>query len=374
MIAITQLLIMSACGGKDTVIWHGTVDTLENGTVRVSNPAEGTWHEGSTWRLVEEVKIGTREGKGPQVFGDIADIDVDRIGRVYVLDRQAQEVRVFGSDGRYVRTIGRLGRGPGELSAATGMAFDPLGRLWVLNQGNLRYSVFDTSGIVLQEPSRLTGARVAGWYGVFSSEGDLYDRIFYVGPTGVKTGYVRYDTTTGQFVDTMSASRFPEGTPLGWGRSLLTPKGRWLGVASDYRLYNTTFDGRDTLRIVERSYERTPFSSAERDSAERQLRDMRKRMMRGSPRISIPEYEKIFQGFVIDDEDYLWVILSRAPEADSTTFDVFDPVGRYLGAVVAPYPVEPRPPPIIRGGKMAFVTKDELDVPYVVTVGIQGRD
>ncbi len=66
--------------------------------------------------------------------------------------------------------------------------------------------------------------------------------------------------------------------------------------------------------------------------------------------------------------------MSPEPEVEETTFDVFDPEGRYLGEVVAPYQVEPHPPPVIRGDRIAFVTKDELDVGYVVTMRIRGRN
>ena len=350
--------------------WRGTIDTLENGVVLVRNPVEGIWDESSAWRLVEEVKIGTRDSEGPQMFGDVWDIDLDRLGRIYVLDRQAQDIRVFGGDGSYIRTIGRPGAGPGEFRLPTGMTFDPAGRLWVSNRNNLRYSVFDTSGALLKEPRRPgNSSTFLEWDGVFTREGDLYDRIGYESTSGRKHGYVRYDTTTSRFVDTIPASDFPEGTPFTWGRRLLTPDGRWLGVASEYRLYNTTFDGRDTVRIVERSYERIRLSRG--DSAVQQAERLKKRLTRGSADISTPKYRKIFHGFVVDDEDYLWVMLSRDPDADSTTFDVFDPAGRYMGDVVVPHRVEPRPPPIIRGDKMAFATKDELDVEYVVRMRVE---
>jgi len=41
------VLLLAGCGGDDAgEHWAGTVDTLPNGAVRVSNPATGVWAEG----------------------------------------------------------------------------------------------------------------------------------------------------------------------------------------------------------------------------------------------------------------------------------------------------------------------------------------
>ena len=45
-------------------------------------------------------------GDGPQGFGRIHDLAVDRAGRIYVLDVGSKEVRVFGRDGAYLRDHG----------------------------------------------------------------------------------------------------------------------------------------------------------------------------------------------------------------------------------------------------------------------------
>ncbi len=212
----TIVLLFAACSETHEVV-HATVDTLESGVILVSNRGEGVWDERSAWRLVDEVTIGVREGDGPEAFGFVTDFEVDGFDRIYILDLYAQEIRVFTRDGAYVRSIGGPGSGPGEFRGVNGMTFDPSGRLWVMNQGNVRYSVFDTSGTLLQEPRRPALANSADWPGMFSREGDLYDRVMD-GPTSV-----RYDTMTNQFVDSIPHPALPEGTPFGWGHRLRMP-------------------------------------------------------------------------------------------------------------------------------------------------------
>ena len=104
-----------SCTGSDARIeWRGTIDTTAGGTIVVSNPAQGLWDSASAWRVVEELRIGTAEGSGPDLFGNVGAIEVDGLGRLWVAETQAQELRVFDREGGHVRTVGRKGGGPGE--------------------------------------------------------------------------------------------------------------------------------------------------------------------------------------------------------------------------------------------------------------------
>jgi hypothetical protein len=69
------------------------------------------------WKLELPLRVS---GGGPagEGFSAVTDIAVDARGRLLVLDRGQSGVLVFDSLGRYERTIGRRGRGPGELLGA----------------------------------------------------------------------------------------------------------------------------------------------------------------------------------------------------------------------------------------------------------------
>jgi hypothetical protein len=365
-------LFVPACGTGRSSRVAVRIDTLTSGTVVVHNPERGMWGERSTWTLTDAVIIGSQSETGTTLFGQVADIALDRSGRVYVLDRMAAEIQVFGPDGSYIRTIGRAGHGPGEFAIATGMRFDPRDRLWVLNAGNQRYSVFDTNGALVREFPRRTTAMVLEWRdGVFSPVGDLYDDLLFPTESGWHPGCVRYDTITTQFVDTLPCPVLPEGTPFGWGRIVPTPRGWWVGVAGDYRLWELTRAG-DTVRVIERAYQPAGLSRPERDSIRDAMSRLRQRAG-GAAGLPVPEQRRVFDVFIVDDLGYLWVQRSRARGDRTTIFDVFDSDGRYLGSVTTPYVVEPRPPAAIRGDRMAFVTTDEVGAQSVVTARIRGR-
>jgi hypothetical protein len=320
-----------------------------------------------------DLQIGTRTGDTTETFSDLADIEVDAAGRIYLLDRQAQCVRVFSPGGMYVRTIGRRGQGPGEFHGATGMTLDATGRLWVLNQGNLRYSVFDSAGSLVAEwPRRFTNIRSAEWVSVFGLDGELREAIFYPDPVvRVRTALIRYDTLTRTPVDTTPVAGVPEGTPFGWAYRVLTARGWWSGVANRYRIWHTTYR-RDTVRIITKVHPQTGLSEAERDSAERHARDLRRRATGTAPQLET-RARPLFRGLVVDDLEYLWVVLSEPGDVDSTDLDVFDPSGRFLGTVTVSPRIAARSPMVIRGAHLYFVAKDELDVPFLVRATIRGR-
>jgi len=63
---------------------------------------------------------------------------------------QDQVIKVFGSDGKYIRTIGAKGNGPGEFQRISGLAVTKYGKLVVIDGRARRTSFFDSSGQFLK--------------------------------------------------------------------------------------------------------------------------------------------------------------------------------------------------------------------------------
>jgi hypothetical protein len=101
---------------------------------------------------------------------------------LYVADAQDCAVKVFSKDGRFLRSFGRKGRGPGDLSFPSGVSVAG-GRIHVADKLNFRIQIFDENGAV------------SGGFPVRFAP----DRIFALGaetllvtgnPTGRRTGEV----------------------------------------------------------------------------------------------------------------------------------------------------------------------------------------
>ena len=111
IIALAALL--TGCGGGSQ--WTGTI-TDSAGVAIVANTDQGVWGPSEGWMLTEDLRIGMVEGDPTYQFGQIGFIAVDSRGEIYVTDLQTQNIRVFSPQGEHLRTIGRPGAGPGELS------------------------------------------------------------------------------------------------------------------------------------------------------------------------------------------------------------------------------------------------------------------
>jgi tripartite motif-containing protein 71 len=90
---------------------------------------------------------GSMGGGDGQFTGSLG-IAVDDSGSVYVVDKAANRVQRFGTDGAYLGQWGQIGRSPGEFVDPTGVAVDGGGDVYVADQVNGRVQRFDRSGRV----------------------------------------------------------------------------------------------------------------------------------------------------------------------------------------------------------------------------------
>lgn len=117
-------------------------------------------HEGVA-NLVREVRFGVADGAEEYLFGNVTEMAVDSDGSMYVYDAQVPALRKYDANGRFLRTFGRGGQGPGEYRSAGGLAILPDGRVLLWDSGNWRFNVYSRDGDVLPSwptPSGATGA------------------------------------------------------------------------------------------------------------------------------------------------------------------------------------------------------------------------
>ena len=131
LLLLTTPFVVAACeadagpsaDGPDVV-----TETIGDTTV-VRTVSGSVW--GAEAALVPEISVGEVDGAEEYLFGSISSIAVNDDRDLYVLDGQAQHVRVFDSAGVYVETLGRRGEGPGEFGYAEAIALLLDGRLVV---------------------------------------------------------------------------------------------------------------------------------------------------------------------------------------------------------------------------------------------------
>ncbi len=110
--------------------------------------------------LDEEVRIGSFDDPVTG-FSRIGDVWVAPDGEVWVAETQADEIRVYSSDGELLRTYGRSGDGPGEFRSIYdfGLVGDTL---WVSDSGHRRTTLFSLDGDVLETVTAQVEVSIGG--------------------------------------------------------------------------------------------------------------------------------------------------------------------------------------------------------------------
>jgi len=381
--------LMAACAGAPRgAQWAGTMDTLPGGRVVVTNPATGVWDSTTAWRVVEEVRIGAEEGTGPEVLGQIGALAEDAGGRIWALESQDQAIKVFGRDGRFIRTVGRRGGGPGEMMQVAGIAEMPDGRLLMIDPQNSRISAFDSSGAFLGSTPVSGGFIIFPWPGGVDREGNLYNVVPLVGAKDApfRTALVKYDgamtpldtlfpprwTGPENFFEARSQGGFmratvPYSPGLQW--RLSREGGFWFAHTGSYELFQQTANG-DTVRLVTKAFTTVPVTAEEKDSAVAQLVWFTQQggtVDRGR----LPDVKPAIQSLFVSQDGHLWVEPTSAGAADrGRVFEIFDPEGRFLGGLRLPFALAGNALPLIRADRIVAMTQDESGVPYLVRARI----
>jgi DNA-binding beta-propeller fold protein YncE len=150
-------------GGGMFTFPHG-VDIDPDGNLWVTDARDG--HQ--VVKFSPEGKILMRLGKagvagnGPDTFNQPSDVVIAPNGDIFVadghdsttngqkIDSNARVVR-FSKDGKFIKTWGKKGSGPGEFDSPHTIAMDSSGRVFVGDRGNERIQIFDQDGKFIAE-------------------------------------------------------------------------------------------------------------------------------------------------------------------------------------------------------------------------------
>ena len=339
----------------------------------------------------------------------------DRQDRLYVLDGGNQRVLVFDARGRFVRQIGKQGRGPGELIAPVQMAVNPTGDVVVSDLGRRAYSIFGGDGTFKRNvPFAATGgpplagrvmrAHPRGGVVTLSEPGGFSPNA----PAGV----VDYDVSlrwnpltqgareTVLFRSQQESVRSSAAPGAGrpgtqvrtMGSVMFAPKLNWsvlpnggLAVANTARYSIRLVQPNGTVaRVLERPIAPRQVTARDREAARERLR----RSLtsgeggtfvgaNGQTKMAFPpqlireqvqnmqfaDQIPVITGVTTDATGRLWVErAAREPDAPGPV-DILAQDGRYVGTLAAGTAM---PDAFSPSGRAAYIERDELDVERVV--------
>lgn len=343
------------------------------------------------WTLRETLRIGGAES-GPASFVATKSLEVDAKGRLFVYDRQSQDIRMFAPDGKFLRTIGRLGSGPGELRNAEGVAIARDGKLWVRDAANARFSVFSPEGDFEKSWTMKFCTSQGQWHPQMDRQGRIIDVDCLVGGgRAVRFAVLAYHTDMSR-VDTVSTPPECGSRELADAATWVTRSGRAtmyrsipfapfpIGVlgpsgetwcapnSSRYEILRFSAGAGDTIRIS-RDIAPVPVTRAERDSIVAQLEE---KGPTGLDFGRISRTKPVIDRLTVDDQQRLWVRRTNARGA--VEFDVYSADGQLLAtAELGAHRSPTYLPFLVRGDNVYMVVLDEDDVQHVARFQIQRR-
>jgi hypothetical protein len=380
-------VLLSACE-REALARHAQIETLPSGMTRVTNDGVGEWTQDDAWTLEEDLRLGTIDQQGPELFSRISSIITDGAGRIYVLDAQTQEIRIFAPSGEHVRTIGGVGQGPGELTGgAAGLDWGPDGTLWVYGATGGRHTVIDTLGAEVARYARVASGIVRPWSGGFLGDGRYVDwggdresRREQVGErivshfTGLTT-YIPLAFTPPDRWDTLPRLEYmhpvtSEGdlvgpTVAGPQKSLalfVALDGIWFAHPDEYTIRRRSPEG-DTLLAFSMPNRPMVVSPAEIDSV------VAAATARGQLRRRENYYatRRLVMRILTDGAGHVYVFPQEEGLPQGTAVDVFTDAGVYEGRIRFPQPIlVDAPSPHVTADHVYAVLQDELDVHYLV--------
>jgi hypothetical protein len=378
--------------------------------------------------LQRELAVGVADGDPNFMIGAINDIVVAGNGTMYVLDRSVPVIRAYDAAGKFVKNIGRRGRGPGEFQYAAGMAIGRNGNLLVWDPGNARINVYTAAGDVVTSWSTLSGSSTSSGRRLVMTDtsGTTYVHTFIWGrrPTGdgpalPSRGWMRF-APDGKLRDTVYAPAGPTEATLmaqrggGTVTSTVPFAPAYYSAVSPLGYFVTGFASRMAVELhelgkpivsIRREFRPAPVSNRERDSARSAITE---RMQRTDPAWSwnsseIPRTKFVYSNLFVASDGRIWVELAKGPRFEDPNdpnpgggvtmggsrgrgpgrgstwacpangwilYDVYEPSGRYVGQVKTPERVEAI---AMRGDQVWAAACTEDDVPQVVRYRIAWR-
>ncbi len=304
--------------------WQGQV--TKNGTLTtVKNPNRPLYPRYNIL-LSEEFSIGTQDNDNYRLH-QARTLALDSQENIYVLDAGNYRIQIFNPQGMFVRTIGRVGQGPGEIPEPPfSFAISPADEIFIVLMRNEKIIQLSKEGKYLKTLKIPLGVFdfFVGTHGNYFAKRISYDdsgrevrSVIRINSTGeIDKEYFRFTKGAGE------ASNVNADLALFYAKSQLLI---W-GVSTEPCIEIVSPEGRERRRVCW-NIGPLEFSEAEKE----RFSEQRKRMPIGiRDYLEPPEYREFVHSVIMDDSGFIWVASTPNYENRVFLFDVFDPQGRYL--------------------------------------------
>ncbi|MDE2982698.1 MAG: hypothetical protein OXU74_16025 [Gemmatimonadota bacterium] len=391
---LLPLALLVACGDAGDDSATGATGTLDGPDVIVSAVTE------------EVFTVGSVVGDTWDTFGSVRSVHFDAQSNLHIFDSQLDHILVVGPDGSLVRTVGGRGEGPGEFGNVTTAivardgSYTVMGftQIDLLDPGGefVRRVTMDmaTTGIARADMALPDGRLVAlDILQLADTDDRHYEErgrpvhLFPLDGTEPELLYTAWELPEENEDESELSGDFESGMRMrvAAGRAFeprldidLLTDGRLALIDSiGYRVKLIGLDG-GVVGTIERPIAPLPVDDAIREAERERFREAMSRQSARTTNLPIQietadadertfaDEVPVLWGMKVDWEDRIWVARRGPTGQEDGPTDIVTPDGNYIGTL---------PPEGLRtpdafgpGGLMAYIERDEMDVPTVRVV------
>jgi hypothetical protein len=354
---------LAACKGK---VQKAKVETIE-GVTYVHNPAIPL-HPAKAVVFEEELIYKEKDESGEIRLFKPGRLAVDAQGNIYIEDDTDMAIKVFDPQGKYLRTIGRKGEGPGEFTDVGDIVSLLDGQLLVIDFQARRTSFFSSEGKFLSSfPWTIDIERI---YLATDSSYTLEEGIY---GDEKPERWIKKIGFSGEELLSFGQFSYPELKTMRVGGGMArmavpwSPASIFAGDNSRQWLYHCpgdkylieVYDRRGKLfRKIDRPYERVPVTSEDiSDFLARFADKPDSPAAKFYEKVEFPKVKPITNRMIVDSDGNLWVRTNEVKKEEGkeiTGYDIFSPDGFYDARVWIDVI-----PSVFAGGKIYLTDEEE---------------
>jgi hypothetical protein len=395
VMAVAAVALAAACGrGHD-----GAANAIvrDSAGVRIVESRGPAWDEGQGWHLSPEpvVSIGAVDAEPEyQLFG-VRTVTRLSDGTIVIANSGSQEIRWYDPSGRFLRSAGGKGAGPGEFTGLGWLAVLPGDSVVAFDGQLLRLSLFTPDGRFTRSAPPQAEGKPGMDHPVFmASMGDgsllAFGRVLELegmseGPLRVPMVLYRF-SVDGELLDSLGAyygwqtrvvirrsgqsvAMTIGNRPFGFNTTVTAWGDRYVvGTPTSYELTVHRLDG-SLLAIVRLLRDNAAVTAADIEAYKTLvLENIEDENERRARRKELDDYDYPAQapafgsGILADTQGDLWIPEFSVRIDEGRAWQVFGPDYRLLGTVRTPARFTPR---YVDDDMVLGVWRDEVDVEYV---------
>lgn len=321
ILVISFIFVFTFCN-QQKMKWAGTIEEVDGVTI-VKNPKLPIYTE-DVFFLEEEFVI--KEEGEDYYFSNLIGLAVNDEERIFTVDFKAADIKVFDKNGKFIKTFGKRGQGPGEFSRPYHIFVSRQKEVVIFDIVNRRFSYFSFEGEFIKNVST---AKYNFGLSSADSAGNIIGLIPDRDPENPMYALRKFDPDLNPLM-TYVTSPYPNPQVYNPFR----PRPQWSLSVDDeiihsfpetyeIRIFNAK--GKEIRRII-KEYVPMRVSQEMRDMAKKQVERLGDTM-----RLEIPEYYPPIRYISVDEKKRIFVHTSDLDEkGGESVYDVFDPEGKFI--------------------------------------------